>query len=183
MKKLLRKKDGFTLIELMIVVVIIGILAAIALPAFVNYIRRSKTSEAGSNLKAMYTGANAYYSQEFTTRGMGGTSSGNCIGPAADTGNAPLSVKTSAVAANLANFQVYNSTFPDPIYFQYVVTPVMATGCVGAPRAAGGAYSFQANGDLDGDGSTFSLFELQAGVNANNELYRSPGIFVQNELE
>jgi type IV pilus assembly protein PilA len=55
------KKRGFTLIELMIVVAIIGILAAVAIPAFINYMKRAKTSEATLNLKSIAEGAVSYY--------------------------------------------------------------------------------------------------------------------------
>lgn len=51
---------GFTLIELMIVVAIIGILAAIAVPNFVKFQCRSKQSEAKTNLKSMYVAQEAY---------------------------------------------------------------------------------------------------------------------------
>ena len=60
----LLKKKGFTLIELMIVVAIIGILAAIAIPNFVRFQARSKQSEAKTNLKALFTAQKSYYGEK-----------------------------------------------------------------------------------------------------------------------
>jgi type IV pilus assembly protein PilA len=62
----LRSKKGFTLIELMIVVAIIGILAAIAIPNFLKFQAKSKTSEAKSNLGAIFTGQVAYFGEANT---------------------------------------------------------------------------------------------------------------------
>jgi type IV pilus assembly protein PilA len=55
MCKAFRKQEGFTLIELMIVVAIIGILAAIAIPNFLQYQMKSRQSEAKTNLQAIRT--------------------------------------------------------------------------------------------------------------------------------
>ena len=56
----LRSKKGFTLIELMIVVAIIGILAAIAIPNFLRFQAKSKQSEAKTNLGGIFTAETAY---------------------------------------------------------------------------------------------------------------------------
>ncbi|CAM3096446.1 prepilin-type N-terminal cleavage/methylation domain-containing protein [Corallococcus sp. ZKHCc1 1396] len=64
MNRLFRKKGGFTLIELMIVVAIIGILAAIAIPNFIRFQAKSKQSEAKTNLKAIFTAQKAYFGEK-----------------------------------------------------------------------------------------------------------------------
>jgi type IV pilus assembly protein PilA len=63
MKKMLNNKKGFTLIELMIVVAIIGILAAIAIPNFMNYQCKAKQSEAKSSLGSIRVAQEAYFAE------------------------------------------------------------------------------------------------------------------------
>jgi type IV pilus assembly protein PilE len=61
MKRFLQDEAGFSLTELLVVIVIIGILAALALPKFVNVITRAKATEAKLMLKQVYQLQKSYY--------------------------------------------------------------------------------------------------------------------------
>ncbi|WP_227765939.1 type II secretion system protein GspG [Zhaonella formicivorans] len=62
-RKLLKDEKGFTLIELMVVVVIIGILAAIAVPAFSNSSDKAKVSKAKADLRTLESALAVYYAE------------------------------------------------------------------------------------------------------------------------
>lgn len=193
-----RRQEGFTLIELMIVVAIIGILAAIAIPAFINYVKRSKTSEAPSNLKALFTGAADLYTRGTAAQtliGRANVTANNTrcvIDVAASTGNTPSDQKRTVdwgALPDAARFQALNWQVSDPIYYRYEAQPGTGTAVAGTVLACANmnavgtsVYTFRAIGDLDGD-TTTSLFELNVGVDQGNALYRNAEIYTQNELE
>jgi type IV pilus assembly protein PilE len=72
-----RKNKGFTLIELMIVVAIVAILAAVAVPSYNDYVTRSKIQEATSGLSELRLRAEKYFADNRTYAGVSTTVQGS----------------------------------------------------------------------------------------------------------
>jgi len=100
-------QKGFTLIELMIVVAIIGILAAIALPAYQDYTKRSHVSEGLSLASGSKTALTEFYS----ANGRWPSATGNAsVGVAT-----PTSIKGNAVKQVLVNVSKITVTFNEKV--------------------------------------------------------------------
>ena len=127
-------KSGFTLIEMMLVVALIGILAAVAIPSFSHFVDKSKYSEAQENLRAISDHALSYYHAEhyYSVSGMN-KSDGYYPGCQADDNTAP-SQCTSAIANSCLGLTISLGERINPTDVNWNTQPWLRLGfVVGSP--------------------------------------------------
>lgn len=137
------RNRGFTLVELMIVVAIIGVLASVAIPSFLNYQLTSKRTEAYANLASLAKAQKSYFA-EFN----------NYVAVAAEPsftlGQAPTTTVRDSAAINAA-FSVVGWVPEGDVFFDYdTATPADPLG--GSCTCTDACFTATAYGDLDGNG-------------------------------
>jgi type IV pilus assembly protein PilA len=152
-----REKAGFTLVELMIVVALIGVLAAIAIPNFLTYQARSRRSEAYVNLASIARSQKGFFAE----RDRFHDSESSWPDPALSPAGVLSAEKMKWDAESEEHFAELGWHPEGEVFYSYEANTPLDTG---APKNCQGCelcFTATAYGDVDGDGAPSALMYVE----------------------